>query len=182
MGPLGDVLGPSWGVLECPGASWRRLGAVLALKKTSGAKKQLLLACEREARSKENLTRHHGGTSRDIVVLKKTFEESLGIILETPCTSGNTCVLLLLSFPRRRVVSGGFGRDIALLARPQQFATSYPLKIIYISMILVSSGSFWMAKKLPKPYAQNTPNIFKYSSSPPQKSIPKPPKIERKAV
>ena len=90
--------------------------------------------------------------------------------------------LLFLSFLRLRVVSGGFGRDIALLARPQHFATSYPLKIIYISMILVSSGSFWMAKKLPKPYAQNTPKIIKKCNSPPKKSFPKPPKIEPKAV
>jgi len=39
-----------------------------------------------------------------------------------------------------------------------------------------------MAKKLPKPHAQNTPKIVENSSSPPQKSIPKLPKIERKAV
>ena len=67
-------------------------------------------------------------------------------------------------------------------ATPLRGSLARPLKIIYISVILVSSGSFWMAKKLPKPYAQNNPKIIENSSSRPQKSIPKLPKIEPKAV
>ena len=67
-------------------------------------------------------------------------------------------------------------------ATPLRGSPARPLKIIYISVILVSSGSFWMAKKLPKPYAQNTQKIIENSSSPTQKSIPKLPKIEPKAV
>ena len=49
-----------------------------------------MLAWEREARFEESPTQHHGGTSRTIDVLEKTFEKSLGIILETSCTVGNT--------------------------------------------------------------------------------------------
>ena len=66
----------------------------------------------------------------------------------------------MLSFPRLRVASGGFGRAIAPLARcarslrsPWYFAASYPLKILYASMIFfcfcLCLGSFWMGKKLP---------------------------------
>ena len=88
--------------------------------------------------------------------------------------------------PSRRVL-GSSWKHLVLWehvqrATPLRGSLARPLKIIYIAVILVSSGSFWMAKKLPKPYAQNNPKIIENSSSRPQKSIPKLPKIEPKAV
>ena len=97
MGPLGDVLGPSWGVLECPGASWGVLGASWREKYgkrqasgPSGAKKKTCRWQRTGSALKRKPNARPWGTSRTIDVLKKSFEKSLGIILETSCAIGNT--------------------------------------------------------------------------------------------
>ena len=83
LGRLGALLGASWHILARLGASWSRLGAVVALKKTCHWQRT-------GSALKRKPNARLWGTSRTIDVLKKSFEKSLGIILETSCAIGNT--------------------------------------------------------------------------------------------
>ena len=94
--------------------------------------------------------------------------------------------MFFVSFLQFRVVSGGFGRAIALLARslrsPWYFAASYPFESLCFSFVFCEVGVLFDGQKTSKIYTQNIPKILEQPTSPPQKSIPKPPKIEPKAL
>ena len=75
--------------------------------------------------------------------------------------------MFFLSFLRFRVVSGGFGRAIAPLARsPWYFAASYSFNfLLFFLLFFVCSGSFWMGKKISKSMPIT---LRKYANNPPQ--------------
>ena len=85
LGPPGGILGASRGVLRRLGASW---GALEASWRHFGPPKKPVASMGTGSAFKRKPDTTAWGTSRTID--EKIFEKSLGIILETPCTAGNT--------------------------------------------------------------------------------------------